>query len=373
MRKKTSIALDACNPNSLEARPVSEPTARVLSGLPAGSDQAEPRRANEEEVAAHAGVPRGAWPQRTGSIERDAFAVLAGRSPLWVAAGPWSSGEQSTETLATAGAVIAKTVTAEPRAGNPPPVLQSYSRGGYLNRIGLRNVGAHEFVRARLPIVQACQAPIIQSFTAQSEDEVEVILHALADQPIVGLELNASCPNAPSGQLEDRVLRSVLRRARQLTRRPIWVKLAYAPAEVLRARAQIIADEGADGITAINTMHALDVTLPDALPSTPSPADVSLFRGGVSGPTLTPLAQWAVDFLVREQPLPVIACGGVSSLREVLAFAALGATAVQVGSALLDDAAVLPRLQRELAQVAQHSGVTSWQALIEVLCPHKKS
>lgn len=314
-------------------------------------------------------------PQRT---QRETLEALRTRSPLWVAAGPWSSGEQSTAPLASAGAVIAKTVTAEPREGNAPPVLQRWSGscGGYLNRIGLRNVGAQAFVQSRLPVVQACQAPVIQSFTAQREDEVEAILQAFADQTVVGFELNASCPNAASGQLDDEVLRRVLRCARRHTPRPIWVKLAYAPAEILRTRARICADEGADGITAINTMPALSVTPRE--PQAKGAGDgnapaVDLFRGGLSGPALTPLVQWAVDFLVREQPLPVVACGGVQSLREVLALAALGAFAVQVGSALLDDAGLLARLQGELCQLADRYQVTSWTALVEALCPHNRS
>lgn len=319
-------------------------------------------------------MPLGRAPKRAQTTDRDPFAALIARSPLWAAAGPWSSGEVNSDSLATAGAVIAKTVTAEPRAGNPPPVLHTWSGagGGYLNRIGLRNLGAQEFARQRLPIVRACQAPLIQSFTAQSEGEVEAILEVFASQPVIGFELNASCPNAASGQLDDAVLRAVLRQARRLTARPIWVKLAYAPAEQLRTRARICADEGADGITAINTLPALAVTLPDAASAGSAPGS-EIFRGGVSGPTLTPLSQWAVDFLVREQPLPVAACGGVGSLREVLAFAALGAAAVQVGSALLTNANVLQYLQRDLLSAAQHYQVASWHQLVEVLCPHNRS
>jgi dihydroorotate dehydrogenase (NAD+) catalytic subunit len=341
-------------------------------------DRAEPGAI--EQTAAHPVLPLGSS-RRARRSDRDPFAALSARSPLWVAAGPWSSGEQSAEHLAPAGAVIAKTVTAEPRAGNPPPVLQAWSgrSAGYLNHIGLRNVGAPEFVRARLPAIRACRAPLIQSFTAQTEDEVDVILHAFASEQIAGFELNASCPNAPSGQLADDVLRRVLRKARRQTAQPIWVKLAYAPAEILRARAHICADEGADALTAINTLPALAVTLhepaaasSEASSSTSSSA-TTLFRGGVSGPTLTPLAQWAVDFLVREGPLPVVACGGVGSVHEVLAFAALGAAAVQVGSALLENANLLQHVQSDLWQVAARYHASSWNQLVEVLCPHSRS
>lgn len=298
------------------------------------------------------------------------------RGPLLVAAGPWSSGEQSMEPVsaAAAGAIVAKTITAEPRAGNPPPVLQPLSGPGrgFLNRVGLRNPGVTEYVRTQLPVTLRCGAPIIQSFTAHTQEEVEHILAALEPQPLVGYELNASCPNAASGQLDDEVLQTVLRRARRLTQRGIWVKLAYAPAELLRTRARICAEEGADAITAINTLPGLDVHFDAA-----APRSFAIFRGGLSGPALTPLAQWAVDFLCREQPLPVIACGGVRSITEVLAFAALGAAAVQIGSVQLHRENSLPRLQRELGRALRRFGVTNFSALRsalgEVPCPRSTS
>lgn len=274
------------------------------------------------------------------------------------------------DSLTAAGAIVAKTLTWEPRAGNPSPVLQPLPAPGrgFLNRVGLRNPGAPEFVRTQLQVALRCGPPVIQSFTAHTEAEVELILAALEPQPLAGYELNASCPNAASGQLDGEVLRAVLRRARRLTQRGIWVKLAYAPAELLRTRARICADQGADAITAINTLPGLYVT--------PAPAAAhsqEVFRGGLSGPALTPLAQWAVDFLCREQPLPVIACGGVRSIREVLAFAALGAAAVQVGSVQLQREDCIARLQRDLGRTLRRFGVSSWSALCEVLCPRRTS
>lgn len=269
-----------------------------------------------------------------------------------------------------AGAVVAKTVTLQPRAGNAPPTLcaRSGAGGGYLNRVGLRNAGASQFARCQLPIVQACGAPVIQSVTAQHEAEIESLLAVFSDTRVIGFELNASCPNAASGQLEDAVLRRVLRRARRSTTQPIWVKLAYGPADFLLRRARICAEEGADGITAINTLPALDVA--DEVAGLRARA---WFRGGLSGPCLRPLAQWAVELLATSGLLPVVACGGVDSVEGVLAFAALGAAAVQVGSVLLTDPAALSRIDSDLAQQATHHGISSWSQLLEVVCLRNKS
>jgi dihydroorotate dehydrogenase (NAD+) catalytic subunit len=155
----------------------------------------------------------------------------------------------------------------------------------------------------------------------------------------------------------------VLRRARALTRRPIWVKLSYAAAPLLLDQARICADEGADALTAINTLPALAIDIA----TQPLTAGRS-FVGGLSGPSLTPLAQWAVDLLHRQQPLPVIACGGVSSLRQLLSFVALGAAAVQVGSALLDDPQLCGRLDAELQAMLRDNQLSDFSQLAEVLC-----
>lgn len=296
--------------------------------------------------------------------------ISALSGPLVVAAGPWSSGECTGEPLSAADAVVAKTVTSAPRSGNPPPVLRTLppangqTPAGYLNRIGLRNVGAQAFVRDRLPLVQRCGRPIIQSFTAQTEAEVEEILAQLEPVSFLGYELNASCPNATSGLLSTQALRTVLVRARALTQRPITVKLAYQSADELLAKARICEDCGADALTAINTMPALDLS--------PIPlASESQFVGGLSGPGLNPFAQWAVAQLVREQSLPVIACGGIHSLRQVLAFCALGAQAVQIGSVLIEDPQRVTTLRAELFAAYKQHQVDSFAALGERLCqPH---
>lgn len=293
--------------------------------------------------------------------------------PLLVAAGPWSSGETTASQLSAADAVVAKTVTAAPREGNPPPVLRiarsqiASAPHSFLNRIGLRNVGAAQFVADRLPLVQTCGRPIIQSFTAQTEAEVEQILARLEPVSYCAYELNASCPNAPSGLLSVDTLRVVLRRARSLTDRPITVKLAYQTADELVSKARLCAEEGADALTAINTISALDFD--------PQPVEGQqpIFIGGLSGPTIAPLAQWAVHVLVREQSLPVIACGGIHSIAQVIAFAALGAAAVQVGSALLDEPLLVARLAVDLKEAYARWNVSDFSQLREVLCRHMQS
>ena len=111
-------------------------------------------------------------------------------------------------------------------AGNLPLSLE-VAAGRHLVQVGRRGyitfnlwIDVTAGQQLQLPVTLRCGAPIIQSFTAHTQAEVEHILAALEPQPLVGYELNASCPNAASGQLDGEVLQTVLRRARRHLRQP---------------------------------------------------------------------------------------------------------------------------------------------------------
>ncbi len=292
-------------------------------------------------------------------------------SPLIIAAGPWSAGEEP-ELVApaearAAGALISKTVTLRPRAGNPEPTVLAVS-GGLLNCIGLRNPGVAEFIAGRLPRLLALPTRVLVSVAAEQPGELAELLVRLegetAAEQVIGYELNASCPNISGEPPAPPQLHALVAAARQKTGRPLWVKLGYADRSLLGERACACADGGADALVATNTAPALALTGGDS--ATPRPLDLELspFLGGLSGAALHPLALRAVWELTRAQPLPVIGCGGVRGLGEALAFFRVGARAVQIGSALYPPATgarapVLSVLQRELAEHLRERGTSS--------------
>jgi dihydroorotate dehydrogenase (NAD+) catalytic subunit len=289
-------------------------------------------------------------------------------SPLVIAAGPWSAGEAPALTLPAeaqaAGALVSKTVTLRARAGNPEPTVRA-APGGLLNRIGLRNPGVTEFLAQRLPRLLALPAPVLISVAAEQPGELAELLGQLEagteEARVVGYELNASCPNLEGEPPTPPQLRELLIAARRQTARPLWVKLGYAERTSLCERARACAEGGADALVATNTVPALAVSVVGARQlNEESPP----FVGGLSGASLHPLALRAVWELTRAQALPVIGCGGVRSLAEALSFFAVGAAAVQLGTALYPPASgapepVLPALQRELAEYLQARGVPS--------------
>ena len=292
-------------------------------------------------------------------------------SPLIIAAGPWSAGEEP-ELVApaeaqAAGALISKTVTLKPRAGNPEPTILAVP-GGLLNCIGLRNPGVAEFIARRLPRLLALPTQVLVSVAAEQPDELAELLVRIegetAAEQVIGYELNASCPNLSGEPPAAPQLHALGAVARRQTRRPLWVKLGYADRALLGERARACADGGADAIVATNTAPALAMSGGDSVAARPQDLQLSPFLGGLSGASLHPLALRAVWELTRVQPLPVIGCGGVRGLGEALAFFRVGARAVQIGSALYPSptgarAPVLSALRRELAEYLGERGSAS--------------
>ena len=72
--------------------------------------------------------------------------------------------------LARLGAILPKTITRNPRPGNPPPRTVETS-GGMLNSIGLDNDGIDAFIEHQLPYLAGLGPPIIVSIAGKTHDE----------------------------------------------------------------------------------------------------------------------------------------------------------------------------------------------------------
>src|SRR5438270_14044110 len=96
-------------------------------------------------------------------------------------------------------AFVTKTVTVEPRAGNPPPRLWELA-GGLLNSIGLPNKGLKGFLASDLPQLKELTVPLIVNVMGASAGEFAKLVEAIAGrEEVAALELNVSCPNVKTG------------------------------------------------------------------------------------------------------------------------------------------------------------------------------
>jgi dihydroorotate dehydrogenase len=250
------------------------------------------------------------------------------------------------------GYVVGGTITREPRAGNPRPrVARDRDADALTNAMGLPNPGveaaARTLARARRT------APRLVSVADEAVSDAVAVIERLA--PLVdGLELNASCPNVSWGRDRDQEahLAELLDAFRARTDRPVFVKLppfdTGAAREAVLATARVALEHGAGGLTCSNAVPVADDRLATG-------------AGGRSGRPLAPRTPALVREVVASTggALPVNACGGISTVADVVACLEAGATTVQLYTALVfEGPGIVGRLTGGLARALEERDLT---------------
>ncbi len=250
-------------------------------------------------------------------------------------------------------AYVSKTITPEPRAGNPPPRLYE-TPAGMINSIGLPNKGLEGFLIEDLPELARLPVPLCVSVMAPSRPGFAALVERVgARDEVAAIEVNVSCPNVKSGLIvgeQPGETLALLEVIRPLTDKPLIVKLTpncSDPAAVARAAA----DGGADAVSLINTLRATGLD-----PTTLDPW-LGATSGGLSGPAIRSIALDQVRRVTAEVSIPVIGMGGIETGADALAFLALGASAVAVGTASFRDPAAAERIRAELAAELAERGL----------------
>lgn len=247
-------------------------------------------------------------------------------------------------------AFVSKTITPEPRAGNPPPRLYE-TAAGMINSIGLPNKGLEGFLGSDLPALAELPVPLIVSVMATRHEEFRRLVAAVEERDeVAALELNVSCPNVESGLIvgeEPAETEALLATLRPLTAKPLIVKLTPNVAHPERV-AEAAEEGGADAVSLINTLRA---TASDPLTLRPW---LGAGAGGLSGPAIRAHALDQVRRVAAAVSVPVIGMGGVESGADALELIACGATAIAVGTASFRDPMAGERVRAELAQLSVH-------------------
>ena len=246
-------------------------------------------------------------------------------------------------------AFVSKTITLEPRAGNPPPRLWE-TPSGLINSIGLPNKGLEGFLEHDFPFLADLPAPLVVSVMGFDHEQLKRLVAEVAERDAVeAIELNFSCPNVETGLImgaDPGEIAAALDVLRPLTEKPLIAKLtptAHDQAAVARAAEEA----GADALSLINTLPGM------ALHPTTGKPWLGAGRGGQSGPAVRAVAMNQVSVVTKASTLPVVGMGGIASGRDAMDFLRAGATAVAVGTESFRDPAAGVRVRTELVALLE--------------------
>jgi dihydroorotate dehydrogenase (NAD+) catalytic subunit len=249
-------------------------------------------------------------------------------------------------------AFVSKTITLEPRAGNPPPRLWE-TPSGLINSIGLPNKGLDGFLEHDFPFLAELPVPLIVSVMGFDHDQLSKLVSAVAERDETeAIELNFSCPNVETGLImgaDPGEIASAMEVLRPLTDKPLIAKLtptAHDQAAVARAAE----GSGADALSLINTLPGMALH-----PVTGEPW-LGAGRGGQSGPAVRAVAMNQVSEVARAVPLPIVGMGGIASGRDAADFLRAGARCVAVGTESFRDPAAGVRIRTELVALVETDG-----------------
>jgi len=248
-------------------------------------------------------------------------------------------------------AFVSKTVTVQPRQGNPPPRLWEVP-AGLMNSIGLPNKGLEGYLADDLPRLAQLPVPLIVNVMGFTREQVAELVTAFsARQEVAALELNVSCPNVETGLVigaDPDEVAALLALVRPLTDKPLIVKLTPNVSDVA-AVASAAEQAGATALSLINTLRGMALD-----PKTGSPW-LGGTTGGVSGPAVRAIALAHVQAVSQVTKIPLIGMGGVQSGRDALDLLRAGADLVAVGTESFRDPVAGSRIAAELAALLQTS------------------
>jgi dihydroorotate dehydrogenase (NAD+) catalytic subunit len=257
-------------------------------------------------------------------------------------------------------AFVSKTVTVEPRQGNPPPRLWELA-GGLINSIGLPNKGLEGFRTHDLPELALLPVPLIVNVMGFTRDEVATLVMAFGTlDEVSALEINVSCPNVETGLImgaDPAETARLIDRIRPLTDKPLIVKLTPNATDVA-AVASAAEEAGASAVSLINTLKGMAYH-----PRTGEPW-LGGVTGGVSGAAVRAVALAQTAAVAAAVAIPIIGMGGVQHGRDALDLIRAGATLVAVGTESFRDPAAGARVARELVAVHHNSETVRFPAIV---------
>ena len=254
-------------------------------------------------------------------------------NPIWVASGTFGYGTEIPELVDVEklGAIVTKSITLNPREGNPPPRIVETS-SGMINSIGLANIGVDKYISEMIPIYKNIKTKIIMNVAGTDIDEYIRVIEKIESisSDIAGYEINISCPNVKKGGMEfgvdGEMTAKLTSELRKRTKRLLIMKLSPNVSDIVSI-GMSAQNEGADAVSAINTLVGMSIN------SNSGKSNIYTTYGGLSGPAIKPIGLALVNKLYDKLSIPIVGIGGIVSSEDVAEYLLAGSTAVQVGTA----------------------------------------
>ncbi len=292
------------------------------------------------------------------------------KNPIFVASGTFGYGTENPELvdISKLGAIVTKSITLNPREGNPPPRIVETS-SGMINSIGLANIGVEKYISDMLPVYEEMDTPIIMNIAGSSMTEYMDVMKKVeaVSSSIVGYEINISCPNVKEGGMEFGVdcamTEKLTRKLRKLTDRLLIMKLSPNVTDIA-AIATSSENGGADAISAINTVVGMSINHRSRF------SDIYTTFGGLSGPAIKPVGLACVHKVYNAVNIPIIGIGGIVNSADVIEYFLAGSCSVQVGTANFRNPGITEIILNDLNNYLDEKGIDSISSLIGSVKTH---
>lgn len=282
------------------------------------------------------------------------------KNPIMPASGTFSEDLAQVFDLDVIGAHVTKTITREKRSGNLTPRVCEV-RGSMLNSIGIPSKGVEAFVADVIPYYRRYTAPLVVSISAGSADEFASLCEEVSVSGVDAIEVNISCPNIEEDgkafAMRPSTTYNVMQKLRNATDLPLWAKLTPNTGETTEV-AKAAEEAGADALVVSNTILAMAIDIKTRRPK------LGNLMGGLSGPAFKPIALRMAYQCVKSVKIPVIGCGGISNIEDVIEYLIAGCAAIQVGTATFIEPTIMARMVDDLERYLKTQNLVSVQQLI---------
>ncbi|MCK4640797.1 MAG: dihydroorotate dehydrogenase [Candidatus Marinimicrobia bacterium] len=284
-------------------------------------------------------------------------------NPVFTASGTFGYGDEASEVVDVNrfGGIVTKSLSLEPRIGNPPPRIVE-TPSGMINSIGLANIGLEAFLREKAPYLSQLSCKVIINIAARTEEEFCDVIKALDNEKwISAYEINVSCPNVKEGGIafgtDPDVLRHLTQKLRDKTDRYLIVKLSPNVTNIAQM-AEIVQECNADAVSMINTLYGAAIDIHTRKPK------INTVIGGLSGPAIKPVALAHIIKARKVIDIPIIGIGGISNGEDVIEFMLAGASAVQLGTVNFYNPCAIYEILNFIEQYMTQYNLTSLQEII---------